>query len=86
VRVPGKLKRSAAVAWWRKEAERRKYVGKDAKYTRTETTEIVRCKTVDGGRILGMKGRSVTPMWTPKVREARDINSVKMSFEIPSTA
>jgi len=60
--VPGKLKRSAAVAWWRKEGERRKYAGKVAKYTRTEITERVCLIAADGGRILGVKGTSVMPM------------------------
>ena len=85
MRVPGKLKRSAAVAWWRKEAGRRKYAGKVAKYTRTEITETVYSIALDGGRIFGIAGSSIIPMWTPRNRDAMDIDNVKEVLPTPST-
>jgi hypothetical protein len=85
MRVPGKLKSSAAVAWWRKEGERQKYAGKVATYTRTEITEAVYSIALDGGRIFGMTGRSVVPMWTPRNRDAMDIDNVKETLPTPST-
>jgi hypothetical protein len=62
VRVPGKLKRSAAVAWWRNEAERRKYAGNAAKYNKTETKEIARRNATEGGCTFGITDTNNDPM------------------------
>jgi len=83
VNVPGYEKRIAAVAWLRKEAERRKYVTMVAPYIRTQIAgELYRCH-LGGNRGNLRYGRTTRPTVYPNETEAKERESVMVEIPTP---